>query len=325
MKNDLPYFTHNNNARRHPKMKALIAELGFEGYGRFWALCERIAEDSDAYLDISKKVNKLDLASELGLDGNGLDTFLSFLADPEIDLINLANGVITIDRITELFEETMGKRAVWRHKKKGGKNAADNAEGKNNIPHGKDDFPEGNDDKQEKKREKETRENFSGSSEPPSPATISDLETVQPPDETPPDKKTGKPQKPPLREREPENDQERVLKAYGLNWDRLYAEGKVKDSEPPENWGLARKRLKQCLERLPPERIIEAIDRGLHDDKAMEGGYSLSGMLVDWLFSRLLNGSTGPPSGNRHRIASDEVSGDGWEKRFARDDLDGFL
>jgi len=168
-------------------------------------------------------------------------------------------------------------------------------------------------------------ENSCGSSEPPSPATISDLETVQPPDETPPDKKTGKPKKPPLREREPENDQERVLKAYGLNWDRLYAEGKVKDSEPPENWGLARKRLKQCLERLPPERVIEAIDRGLHDDKAMEGGYSLSGMLVDWLFSRLLNGSTGPPSGNRHRIASDEVSGDGWEKRFARDDLDGFL
>ena len=147
-------------------------------------------------------------------------------------------------------------------------------------------------------KEKEGERNSSGSSEPPSPATISDLETVQSPDETPPDEKTGKPEKPSLREREPKNDQERVLKAYGLNWDRLYAEGKVKDPKPPENWGLARRRLKQCLERLPAERIIEAIDRGLHDDKAMEGGYSLSGMLVDWLFNRLLNGSTGPPSGH---------------------------
>jgi len=110
MKNDLPYFSHNNNARRHPKMKALIAEFGFEGYGRFWALCERIAEDSDAYLDISKKVNKLDLAGELGLDGNGLDTFLSFLADPEIDLINLEDNIITIDMVNRYIHSHRGEK-----------------------------------------------------------------------------------------------------------------------------------------------------------------------------------------------------------------------
>ena len=41
MKDNLPYFSHDNNARRHPKMKALIAEFGYEGYGRFWALNDR--------------------------------------------------------------------------------------------------------------------------------------------------------------------------------------------------------------------------------------------------------------------------------------------
>ena len=43
MRDDLPYFSHDNNAQDHPKMQALIAEYGFEGYGRFWALHERIA------------------------------------------------------------------------------------------------------------------------------------------------------------------------------------------------------------------------------------------------------------------------------------------
>jgi len=54
----------------------------------------------------------------------------------------------------------------------------------------------------------------------------------------PPDKKAvGKPKKPPLREREPENDHERVEKAYLENWDRLRAEGKVQTPDPVVNWG----------------------------------------------------------------------------------------
>jgi hypothetical protein len=104
MKDNLPYFSHDNNARRHPKMKALIAELGYEGYGRFWALNERIAESSGAFIDISKRVNKLDLVQELGLNGDGLDRFLAFLSDPEIDLINIKDMIIMTDRIRSEYE-----------------------------------------------------------------------------------------------------------------------------------------------------------------------------------------------------------------------------
>jgi hypothetical protein len=136
MKDNLPFFSHDNNARNHPKMKALIAEFGYEGYGRFWALNERIAESAGAFIDISRKVYKLDLAKELGLDGNGLDKFISFLSDPDIDLINFQNGIITTDRITELFSQTMEKREEERNKKRGKK-------GKSNFPDGKEGFPEG--------------------------------------------------------------------------------------------------------------------------------------------------------------------------------------
>ena len=136
MKDNLPFFSHDNNARNHPKMKALIAEFGYEGYGRFWALNERIAESAGAFIDISRKVYKLDLAKELGLDGDGLDKFLAFLSDPDIDLINLQNGIITTDRITELFTHTMENRKEARDKKR-------NKKGKDDFPEEKDDFPEG--------------------------------------------------------------------------------------------------------------------------------------------------------------------------------------
>ena len=299
-------------------MKALIAEFGFEGYGRFWALCERIAEDSDAYLDISKKVNKLDLAGELGLDGNGLDTFLSFLADSEIDLINMENGIITVDRITVLFGETMGKRATWRNKKKGGKNAGDNQGGKGDIPPGKDGFPEGNGDKQEKKRKDKTKENICGSSEPPSSQNEQTEKTEPLPDKKP--AKAGKPKKPPLREREPENDHERVEKAYTANRDRLFGQGRIKTRDPPPSaWGQSRKLLSQLFAaEFTAEQIVGAVNRALDDDFVLQNGYSLPMILSGGVLNRLLNGSTGPPP--KHRIASDEVSGDGWEKYFAEGD-----
>jgi hypothetical protein len=123
-------------------MKALIAELGYEGYGRFWALNERIAESSGAFIDISKKVNKLDLAQELGLNGGGLDKFLAFLSDPEIDLINIKDNIITTDRISELFEKTMGNREDERERKRGKNGKADFPDGKDEIPPGKEDIPD---------------------------------------------------------------------------------------------------------------------------------------------------------------------------------------
>ena len=118
MKDNLPYFSHDNNARRHPKMQALIAEFGYEGYGRFWALNERIAETSGACIDISKRVNKLALANELNFNGEELEVFLDFLSNPDIDLINIENDLITTDRINELFGKVDNERERARKNKK---------------------------------------------------------------------------------------------------------------------------------------------------------------------------------------------------------------
>jgi hypothetical protein len=115
--------------------------LGYEGYGRFWVLNERIAESSGAFIDISKKINKLDLAQELGLNGDGLDKFLAFLSDPEIDLINMKDNIITTDRISELFEKTMENREDERERKRAKNGKDDFPDGKEEIPPGNNDFP----------------------------------------------------------------------------------------------------------------------------------------------------------------------------------------
>jgi len=114
MKEDLPYFSHDNNASQHPKMKALIAEYGFEGYGRFWVLNEKIAQTAEAYIDISRKIYKLDLAKDLGFNSAELDKFLKFLSDPEIDLINIVDNKISTDRINELHKKIIEKRKSRR-------------------------------------------------------------------------------------------------------------------------------------------------------------------------------------------------------------------
>ena len=110
MKNDLPRFDHDNDARNHPKMKALLTAYGFEGYGRFWALNEVVAAADGVKLDLSRRINRMALASDLGLSEKALEDFIQFLADPEVDLINFQDGIITTDRTQEAYDRVYKKR-----------------------------------------------------------------------------------------------------------------------------------------------------------------------------------------------------------------------
>jgi DNA-binding Lrp family transcriptional regulator len=124
--------------------------------------------------------------------------------------------------------------------------------------------------------------------------------------ENPLPSKPEKTKKPPLREREPINDMERVEKAYLLNWDSLYAQGKVKAINPVVNWNQTRKLLKTHFESLDVELIIQAVNNALNDEWVLNAGYSLGMMLSASVLNRLINGNgSGPP---KHRIAADNVS-----------------
>lgn len=118
MKDDLPYFSHDNDARNHAKMKALRARFGWTGYGQFWALNEMIAGSPSARLDLSRKVVKAATACELAMTPDALDQFLEYLADPEeCGLVHMAAGVLTTDRTQEDYAAVASKREKVRERK----------------------------------------------------------------------------------------------------------------------------------------------------------------------------------------------------------------
>jgi hypothetical protein len=115
-------------------------------------------------------------------------------------------------------------------------------------------------------------------------------------DDPPSSPKSVKTKKPPLREREPVNDMERVEKAYRQNWDALYSQGRVETPDPIVNWKQTRKQLKTHFEKLKPEQLIQAINTGLHDKWVLEeGGYSLAVMLSASVLNRLINAAQKAP------------------------------
>jgi hypothetical protein len=260
MKDNLPYFSHYNNAHRHPKMKALIAEYGYEGYGRFWALNERIAETPGACIDISRKVNRLDLAQELGMSGPKLDNFLKFLSDPEIDLINLEDGKITTDRITENYQYTMEMLEKERNRKKNKKIPAEDDE----IPPEDEDIPEENGEVTAENDINETKLNETNKTK---------------------RTKTHDPQKRiSLLDREPKNDKERVEKKWLENYIVIFGSSPIKP-----RWDITAPLISNALKEVGIEKVLQALETARQDDFCLEAGYILKTIMSGNVLSRLIN------------------------------------
>lgn len=73
---DAYYFSHDANARREDKCIALIAEYGYEGYGRFWALIEILREQPGYQIDIGSKFGYAKLADELKMTRAEIEQFV---------------------------------------------------------------------------------------------------------------------------------------------------------------------------------------------------------------------------------------------------------
>lgn len=98
-----------------------------------------------------------------------------------------------------------------------------------------------------------------------------------------------KEKKPPLIEREPENEMEEVEKAYLMNHYRLYAGGRVSNEMPECNWGMVRKKLKEYLGTHGKEALMRVLDAAMNDEWIVERGHTFSMILSANVFGRLLN------------------------------------
>lgn len=65
----LEYFAHDSHASEDPKCRRLVRECGVAGYGRFWLLCEALAQKPSHALAVGTDDDLEDLATTLELDG----------------------------------------------------------------------------------------------------------------------------------------------------------------------------------------------------------------------------------------------------------------
>lgn len=103
------FLAHSYDARNNTKLKVLRKILGFEGYGRFWALVE-VLYDSNGVFMVDKPIFKQVLADELEMTVAELDEFLSVCA--ECDLIDaglLSVGHVASKTVCEQLEYDKAK------------------------------------------------------------------------------------------------------------------------------------------------------------------------------------------------------------------------
>lgn len=101
----LPYFPHDSGAASDIKVRRLLKRCGFEGYGRWWRLCELMAQTDGHAVPVSTEEDAEILADELGFDATvSLMAWLNLVEDV---------GLIDGDRLGdgEVWSDRMGKNA----------------------------------------------------------------------------------------------------------------------------------------------------------------------------------------------------------------------
>jgi len=298
---DADYFPFY--AKRGKTLNILQNQFGLEGIGFFTNLMRFLTLTPDHHCCINDETDRMNFFSEIGIkdESRGIEMIELMVKTEKLDKELWKNYKVIVSKdfllsLTDAYKQRKNKIITIGEIKEKYVSMYGNPSNGNNS----DVSIHGNSSKQgdnPQRKGKETKVKESKEDSEAAPPVVSDTSSSQ---------KSGKTKKAPLREREPANDMERVEKAYLLNWDSLYAQGKVKAINPVVNWNQTRKLLKTHFESFNAEIIIQAINNGLNDDWVLNTGYSLGTMLSASVLNRLINGnSSGPP---RHRIAADNVS-----------------
>jgi hypothetical protein len=78
MSKDAYYFPHDSNARHDPKVIAMMAVYGAEGYGWYWIVVELLREQKDYKYPLSNKYAYNVIAKEMGVE---VDRAIQFIGD----------------------------------------------------------------------------------------------------------------------------------------------------------------------------------------------------------------------------------------------------
>jgi len=104
---DAFWFQHDSNARNDVRILELRAELGWEGYGLWWALVEQLRESTDYRLSNDKMGG---LAMGMGIPKKQLESLLALCFD--LGLLDLEDGYFLAPALCRRMEAWDTKRAA---------------------------------------------------------------------------------------------------------------------------------------------------------------------------------------------------------------------
>jgi hypothetical protein len=120
----MAFFPHDANASQDIKIEMLLEDLGMEGYGRWWRLCELLAAADGHRIEVGNERVARIVARNLML--GDVDALMRFLAElKELALLEMGgDGFISSRRMDRNAEYFGKKRAAGRKggKAKGGAN-----------------------------------------------------------------------------------------------------------------------------------------------------------------------------------------------------------
>lgn len=116
-------------------------------------------------------------------------------------------------------------------------------------------------------------------------------------DESPTPEKESKPKickakKPPLIDREPVNDLERIEKAYLENYRELFKKGIVHTEKPVINWAQSRRLVNNSIARFGYNTIMDAVQKSINNAFCVQKGYTLTTILSSGVLAGLINGNS---------------------------------
>ena len=115
----LAYFSHDSDARRDPKIRNLMADAGdgaMAAYGRWWVLCECLAEAEGHRYDVRTDRGWAFLALDMSM---GVDECREFVRELGacglVDRDMLSSGYVTSERMlgnAETYAKNTAKRRL---------------------------------------------------------------------------------------------------------------------------------------------------------------------------------------------------------------------
>ena len=114
----MAYFPHDSNAESDIKCQRLIMRRGYDGYGRWWRMCEHLASIKGHAVPFETQEDKLLLGITLGFGGGSYEDLMTIEEVESFVNELLSIGLLTRNRNGELENSRMHENAKYFGKKK---------------------------------------------------------------------------------------------------------------------------------------------------------------------------------------------------------------